>query len=137
MMRRGWLASADGINFVAFGLTATGMSALWFVYMDVWFLLTDDPTVYRNYLDVWYLILAAAAAVFCAVTVFVWRPLMPKIVAGLLAAAMASQVTQRIFGIQAQHIKPLAAARLIISVGVILLLLNYRRVERRRAVNSR
>jgi len=71
------------------------------------------------------------------VSVFVWQPLMPKIMAGLLAAAMTSQVIQRIFGIQAQHIKPLAAARLIISAGLMLLLLNYRRVRRGSAVNSR
>jgi len=49
MIKQGWLVSAHGINFVAFGLAATAMSVLWFVYKDVWFLLAGDLRVYRDW----------------------------------------------------------------------------------------
>lgn len=68
--KKPWLVSAMGVNFVAIGLGATGLSLSVLTGDDIWFLSTGEHLFFGFRLYGLYLPLAVLSAVFCAVTFF-------------------------------------------------------------------
>ena len=73
-MRRGWLQTSIGVNVVAVGLVAIVFSLVLFTVQDCWILFRGEPFVLHGLNGIWYLLWAAIAALFSAITVFIWPP---------------------------------------------------------------
>jgi hypothetical protein len=124
--RKVWLASATGVNFVGIGVAATVIALSVLTADDIWFLSTGEHLFTGLRLWGFYLPLAGLSAVFCAATFFLWRPILPKIMATLTSAAMASHVYQRLVAISLSHLKVLSLCRLLLCMGLVYSLFRYR-----------
>jgi uncharacterized protein YjeT (DUF2065 family) len=74
----------------------------------------------------WYLLWAAIAALFSAVTVFIWRPGLHRTVIALFSISMASHILEQFISLSAQQLRLAATCRIIVAGAVILLFLRYR-----------
>jgi len=126
VMRQGWLESSTGMNVVAIGLVAIVFSLVLFTVQDLWILVTGTPYALHGLRGDWYLLSAAIATIFSAMTVFIWRPGLSRIVIGLFSMSMASHILEQFVGLPAQELKLAALCRIFIAVGLILLVLRYR-----------
>jgi hypothetical protein len=126
-VRRFWLFSSSGMNFVAIGIAASALCFAVLTVDDVVLLCTGSQTSGDLRLYGFYLPLAAVASIFWAVTVFVWRPVLPKVVAGLASVAMASHIYQRLAVIPVSHLRVLALCRVLLCLALVFFTLRYGR----------
>ena len=76
-MRRDWLWSDNGLNVLAMGIVAIIFSLVLFTTQDVWILFTGKLFALTGLRQIYYPLWAALAALFSALTVFIWRPGFP------------------------------------------------------------
>lgn len=115
------------MKVVAIGIVAATVSLAVFATLDVWVLISGHKTLLSHSISgVWYLSLATLAALFSAFTVFIWRPLVPRVAVALFSAAIASQVLDQFVTLPAQCLRVIAGCRICVSTGVFLLFLRYR-----------
>jgi uncharacterized protein YjeT (DUF2065 family) len=69
---------------------------------------------------------AAIAAVFSAITVFIWRPRLHRTVIALFSVSMASHIVEQLVSLPAQQLRLAAMCRVIVAAALILLFLRYR-----------
>jgi hypothetical protein len=125
-MRRDWLGTSTGINVVAIGVVAIMFSLAVFAVEDFSILLTGKPYALHGPRGSWYLLWAGIAAVFSAMTVFIWRPGLPRIVMALFSLSMASHILEQFVTLPTQQLKSVAACRILVSVALTLLVWRYR-----------
>ena len=125
-MRQDWLRTSTGINVVAVGLVAIMFSLALFAVQDFSILLTGKPYALQGLRGSWYLLWAATAAVFSAMTIFIWRPGLPRIVIALFSIAIASHILEQFVTLPALQLKSVAACRIIVTAALILLVSRYR-----------
>jgi len=124
-MKHYWLKSEMGVNVVAIGLVAIIYSLTLFTLQDVWILLTGKLVALSGLYGTGFVLLATAAALFSALTVFVWRPGFPRIVIGLFSIAMVSHIIEPFVILSASQMRVIAVCRIGIALGLILLFLQY------------
>ncbi len=125
-MTREWLKTRFGIDFVAIGLIAVCVTAPIILFHDMWFVATGEwPTLWL-YDRVLLYVLTSAAAVFSAASVFVFRPGLPRYVAGIVAISFASYVVQPLVPIHG-HVQASAVciARAVGLCTILLLVQSY------------
>src|SRR6266478_6165541 len=71
--------------------------------------------------DVSYVICAGIAALFCALTAFIWKSGFPKIMAALMSVSMASHVLERVLATPTPWLRPVAFCRVLLSLSAVLL----------------
>jgi hypothetical protein len=69
---------------------------------------------------------SSLAALFSALTVFIWRAGFPRIVIGLFSIFMATHVIEQFVSLPAHPLKLLALSRIVVASGLIVLFLRYR-----------
>ena len=125
-MRRDWLYTQFGINFVAVGLVAAWFAVAIIVTCDVWFLISGaypKPPLHREIL---YGLVAAIAAVYSAVNFFIFRPGWPRVVTVVVALCFSSWVIQLFVPIHNPHqLAALALARIVGLCTLLLLVRTY------------
>jgi hypothetical protein len=119
-MRRGGLQTSIGVNVVAVGLVAIVFSLVLFTVQDCWILFRGEPFVLHGLRGIWYLLWAAIAALFSAITVFIWRPGLHRTVIAVFSISMVSHILEHFVSLPAQQLRLAAACR------IILLFLRYR-----------
>jgi hypothetical protein len=119
-MRRGWLGTATGLNVVAIGIVASALSLVMFTIQDLLTLLTGKFAAFHGPKGIWYVLLAILAALFSAMTVFVFRPGLPRFLAALLSITMASHVFEQFVALPTQQLKLAALCRSFVVAIVIL-----------------
>ena len=125
-MRLKWLGTSVGANIVALGIVAIVFALFISTFGDIVFLVTGNVWTPGGFRSVWYPLWEALAALFSAITFFVWRPALPRIMIALFAVSMASHVVERFAPMPAQQLRLVAICRLLISLGLALVYLNYR-----------
>lgn len=135
-MRRDWLHTRFGINFVAVGLVSAWFAVAIIATCDIWFLISGTYSKLPLHREILYGLVAAIAAVFSAINFFVFRPGWPKVVTVVVALCFGSYVIQLFVPIRNPHqLTTLALAR-IVGFCTLLLVRTYRadlkagRVER-------
>ena len=122
---------------VAIGLVAAAVSLAVFAILDFGILISGSGyRLLHGISGVWYLFLAALAALWAALTIFMWRPLIPRITMALFSASMVSHILEQFVALPAQSLRVTAGCRLLVSLGVILLFLRYRSSTLRATNNS-
>jgi hypothetical protein len=107
---------------VAVGIYAITFSIALFTVEDIWILLTGKPaTLLHGPIGWWTLLWAALATMFSAITVFVWRPVVPRIVMTLFSMSMASHILEQFVPLTALQLKLAALCRISVAVAVVLL----------------
>lgn len=129
-MKRAWLKTEIGINVVAIRLVAIMYSLFLFTLQDISILLTGKFVVITGLYGFWYVLLATVAALFSTLTVFVWRPGLPRIVIGLFSVSMVSHIIQQFVILSASQVKIVAVCRMGIALGPVLLFLQYSRATK-------
>src|SRR5580704_11553032 len=94
-MRRAWLETSTGVNVVAIGLFGIVFSLALFTLQDCWILFKGEPYVLHGPRGIWYLVWAAIAAVFSALTFFIWRPGLHRTLIALFSISMASHIFEQ------------------------------------------
>ncbi len=125
-MRQHWLQTSTGVNVIAIGLVAIVFSLMLFIVQDCWILFRGEPYALHGLRGVWYLLWAAIAAVFSAITVFIWRPGLHRTVIALFSISMASHIVEQFISLPARQLRLAATCRIIGSAALILLFLRYR-----------
>jgi hypothetical protein len=122
MMRRHWLSTRFGIDFVAIGLVAVCVGVVLVVFQDVWFVANGaSPAMFLYDKGLSYLA-AAVATVFSVVSFFVFRPGLPKYVAVTLAVSFASYVVQPLLPVHGyRQVEVLCIARTVGFCSLLLL----------------
>jgi hypothetical protein len=120
-----WLHSRFGINFVAIGLVAALVVIAVIVFQDVSFLVTGVWPKLPWYREVLYHLLAAVAAIFSAVSFFVFRPGLPRFVAVVVAISFGSYVVQPFVDIHSHQLTALCIARILGLCTLLLLVRTY------------
>jgi hypothetical protein len=120
-----WLHSRFGINFVAIGLVATVVAAAVVALQDVSFLVTGVWPRLPLYREVLYHLLATVAAIFSAVSYFVFRPGLPRFVAVVVAMSYGSYAVQPLADIHSNQLTVLCLARLLGLCSLLLLVRTY------------
>jgi hypothetical protein len=125
-MRRHWLSTRFGIDFVAIGLVAVCVGIALVVFQDVWFVANGaSPAMFPYDKGLSYLA-AAVATVFSFVSLFVSRSGLPKYVAVTLAISFASYVVQPLLPVHGYRpIEVLCIARTVGFSSVLLLAWEY------------
>src|SRR5271157_30533 len=131
LIRKFLLFSPAGMNLVAIGIVASVVSFAVLTIDDIWFLCTGSQTSGGLKLYALYLPLAALSAMFWAVTVFLWRPVMPKVIAALASVAMASHIYQRLAVIPAAQLRLLFLCRVSLCLPGVYFILRYGRESNR------
>ena len=127
MMRRNWLNTRFGINFVAIGLVAVCVGVALVVFEDIWFVATGASPAMWLYDKVLCYLAAAVAAVFSVLSFFVLRPGLPKYVAVILAISFASYVVQPLLPVHGyRQVEVLCIARTVGFCSLLLLAREYR-----------
>jgi hypothetical protein len=122
VVRKDWLTTLTAENVVAVGIYAITFSIALFTVEDIWILLTGKPaTLLHGPIGWWALLWAALATMFSAITVFVWRPVVPRIVMTLFSMSMASHILEQFVPFTAQQLKLAALCRISVAVAVVLL----------------
>ena len=129
-MKQTWLITEMGINVVAIGDVAIIYSLFLFTLQDISILLTGKFVVITGLYGLWCVLLATVAALFSALTVFVWRPGLPRIVIGLFSVSMVSHIIQQFAILSASQVKEVAVFRIGIALGLVLLFLQYGRAKK-------
>lgn len=129
-MNHDWLKGEMGINVVAIGLVAVILSLAFFTLRDIWVLLNGKFVAVSGLYGIWYALLATVAALFSALTVFLWRPGVPRIVIGLFSISMVSHIIEQFAILSASQMKAVAVFRIAITLGLILLFLQYSRAAK-------
>jgi hypothetical protein len=124
-MNPAWLNSRFGMNFVAIGLVASLVAIPVIAFQDVLFLVTGVWPGLPWYRELLYLLLAAAAAVFWATHVFVFRPRSPRFLAIVLAISFGSYIVQPFANIQPHLLTELCLARILGFCTLLLLVRTY------------
>jgi hypothetical protein len=125
-VRQNWLETSTGVNLVAIGIVAIVFSLMLFTVQDCWILFRGEPYVLDGLRGIWYLLWAAIAALFSAITVFIWRPGLHKTVIALFSVSMASHIVEQLVLLPAQQLRLAATCRMIVAADLILLFLRYR-----------
>ena len=111
---------------VAIGLVAIMFSLVIFTLQDISILLAGKLFITLATLrGTWYLLVATIAALFSALTVFIWRPGLPRIVIGLFSVTMASHIIEQFVILPTPQMKVVALGRIGVALGLILLFLPY------------
>ena len=126
-VRKFWLLSPTGMNFVAIGLAASALCFAVLTVDDIWFLSTGSHASSGLKLYAFYLPLAVLSAVFWVVTVFVWRPFLPRVIAALASAAMASHTYQRLAVIPVAQLRLISLCRVSLFLILVYFALRYGR----------
>ena len=121
------LLSSAGTNLVAIGIVASIVSFAVLTVHDIWFLSSGSHAPGGLKLYAYYLPLAALSAIFWVATAFVWRPIIPKVVAVLAAVAMASHVFQRLGGIPMAQLRLLSLCRVSLFLALVYFTFRYGR----------
>jgi hypothetical protein len=127
-MRSNWLGTSTGLNVVAVGLYAIMFSLAVFTLEDIQILLTGKLDSFLRPSGIWGLCWAALAAAFSAMTVFIWRPGLPRIVMALFSISMASHVLEQFVAFSVQQLKLAALCRIFVAVALVLLVVRYRSI---------
>src|SRR5215471_8939724 len=125
-MKATWLDTRFGINFEAVGLVAALYSILLITIQDVVFLVSGTWPKLTLYRQVFYLLLAAIAALFAGVSVFTFRPALPKLVALAVAFAFGSYAIQPFVPMPRHLQTTVCTARILAFCSLILLFWGYR-----------
>ena len=129
-MKHYWLKTEMGENVTAIGIVAIMYSLAVFTLRDVWVLLAGKFVALTGLYGIWYVLLATVAALFSALTVFVWRPGLPRIVIGLFCIAMVSHIIEQFVILPASQMKVVAVCRIGIALGLILPFVQYSRTAK-------
>jgi hypothetical protein len=122
VVRKDWLTTLTAENVVAVGIYAITFSIALFTVEDIWILLTGKlATLLHGPMGWWALLWAALATMFSAITVFVWRPVVPRIVMTLFSMSMASYILEQFVAFNAQQLKLAALCRISVAVALVLL----------------
>jgi hypothetical protein len=126
MMKRHWLNTRFGIDFVAIGLVAVCVGVALVVFQDIWFVTTgSSPAMFLYDKGLSYLA-ASVATVFSVVSFFVFRPGLPKYVAVTLAISFASYVLQPLLPLHGYRpVETLCIARTVGLCSLLLLAREY------------
>ena len=122
-MQQGWLRTSTGVNAFAAWLVAIMLSLVPLTIQDFWIFFTGKLVALHGLWSFWYLVWAALAAGFAAMTVFVWRPGLPRIVFALFSISMASHVLEHFVVLPTQQLQLVALYRIFVAVVLILLIL--------------
>ena len=133
-MKRDWLNTEAGTGVVAVGLVAIVFSLILFCFQDISILLTGKPLTFGALRNASYMGLAVTAALFSALTLFLWRGAVPRVLIGLFSVSMLSHIVEQFVTISAPGMKMIAFSRIVVALGLVLLFLQYRRSKR--AANS-
>ena len=109
------------MNVVAVGIYAIMFSLLVFTFEDISIVLTGRLDSFFRPSGIWALSWAALATVFSAMTVFIWRPGLPRIVMALFSISMASHILEQFVAFPAQQLKLAALCRISVAVALVLL----------------
>ena len=110
---------------MAIGLVATLVAAAVIALQDVSFLVTGVWPRLPWYREVLYHMLAAVAAIFSAVSFFVFRPGLPRFAAVVVAMSYGSYVVQPLADIHTHQLTVLCLARLLGLCSLLLLVRTY------------
>ena len=124
-MRRDWLGTSTGLNIVAAGLVASMLSLGMFTIQDLSTLLTGKFTAFHGSKGQWYVLLAVVAALFSALSVFVFRPGLPRFMAALFSVSMASHVLEQYVSLPSKELKLAALSRVFVAAAVIFSVWRY------------
>jgi hypothetical protein len=124
-MRQDWLETKMGINVVAIGSVALTLSLVIFTLQDVSILLAGKLIAFGKMRGIFYLLLATIATLVSALSVFIWRPGLHRIVIGLFSISMASHVVEQFIFLPTPQMKAVALCRIAVALGLILLFLRY------------
>lgn len=120
-MREDWLTTSTAENAVAVGIYAITFSVALFTLEDIWILLTGKLAPLLHGPSGWWALLwAALATMFSAITVFVWRPVVPRIVMTLFSMSMASHILEQFVALSTQQLKLAALCRISVSVALVV-----------------
>ena len=112
---------------MAVGLVAIVFSLIFFSVQDISILLTGKPLTFIMPRTVLYTLLAAIAVLFSTLTVFVWRGVVPRLLIGLFAVSMLTHIVEYYVILPASQMRVLATCRIAVSLGLVLLFLQYYR----------
>ncbi len=130
-MRKDWFESSRVTTFIAVGIVATLVSLAAFTVQDCGLLLfgiSDGMWVSQK---IWYTLLAAVGVLFGLFTLYVWSPVFPRIILGIVTASLASQVAQSFNALPTPLLRGIAICRICISLIVAsCFYVQYRRMPR-------
>jgi len=92
-----------------------------FTFEDISIVLTGKLHSFFRPSGIWALSWAALATLFSAMTVFIWRPGLPRILMALFSVSMASHILEQFVAFSAQQLKLAALCRIFIAVVLVLL----------------
>jgi len=125
-MKATWLNTGFGTNFVAMGLVAALLSIGLITIQDIVFLVSGTWLKFTLYRQVMYVLLAAIAALFAGVSVFTFRPALPKLIALAVSVAFGSYAIQ-LFVPMPRHLQTaVCTGRILAFCSLILLFWGYR-----------
>jgi hypothetical protein len=124
-VKRHWLNSRFGIDFLAVGVVASIFTGLFIVAQDAVFLVTGAWPKLPSYRLVVLIPLAGVASIFWAVTFFIFRPGWPKVVAAALAISFGSYLVQHFVPILPAQLTALCIARVLVFCTPLLLVRAY------------
>jgi hypothetical protein len=120
VVRKDWLTTSTSENVVAVGIYATMFSVAVFTLEDIWILFTGKlASLLHGPSGWWALLWAALATMFSAISVFVWRPVVPRIVMTLFSMSMASHILEQFVAFSAQQLKLAALCRISVAVALV------------------
>ena len=129
-MRNDWFGTSPVTTFIAVGIVATLVSLAAFTVQDCFFLLFDVSDGMWMSQRVWYTLLAAIAVLFGLFTLYVWSPVFPRIIMGVVTASLASQVAQSLHVLPIQSLRWIALCRICVSLFVaVSLWVQFRRMS--------
>jgi hypothetical protein len=120
-----WLDSRFGINFLGVGLVATPIAVAIVVFQDVSLLLTGLWPKLSWCPEAYLHLVAAAAAIFWAVSFFAFRSRSPRFVAVVVALSLASYVVQPFTDFHFNQLKAISLARVLGLCTLLLLARTY------------
>lgn len=130
-MRKNWFVRSPVTTFIAVGIVSTLVSLAVFTVQDCGLLLFGISDGMWTSQRAWYTLLASVGVMFGLFTLYVWNPLFPRIVIGVVTASLASQVAQSFHALPAKSLRWIAIGRVSISLIVAACLyVQYRRMSR-------
>ena len=112
-----------GLKVLAIGVVTSSLCLAVFTFEDAWTVFTGNPPKLGLY-GLWYLFLGGVAAAFSAVCIVLWRPLIAKLMAALFSLSMISHVLERTVSFATPEFRTIAIARVIVSLGLVLIMLS-------------
>ena len=124
-MRRDWLNTRFGLNFVAAGLVLTLLSVVNIMVQDIAFLVTGTWPKLSLLREALYVLYAAVAALFSVVNFFTFLPGLPRFVTVALVISFVSYVVQPFFPVPQHGLTAVCIGRILGFCSLLLLVWSY------------